>query len=376
MSFSARPINQPVDILIIGGGILGAACAAAFATTQARILVVEAEVIGGGATAAGMGHLVVMDDNPAELAITNWSCQLWRELVKADPKAHEYSPCGTLWLAADDEEMQAAQHKANTMAAQGVHSEILDAPALYAAEPQLAPGLAGGLLVRGDAIVYPPKSSQLLFQQAGVEIRRAKVVALQDHTAIFADGSQIKAEMILVANGIGVTQLCPELPLRAKQGHIAITDRYPGLIRHQLVELSYIKSAHASEGDSVAFNLQPRPSGQLMLGSSRQYERSERALDWAILRKMLARACEFVPGIAQLNLIRCWNGIRCASPDGLPLLGPHPQRPGIWLACGHEGLGVTTALASAQLLLAQFLQQAAKIDHRPYLPQRFFPTET
>ena len=58
------------------------------------------------------------------------------------------------------------------------------------------------------------------------------------------------------------TDLLPDLPIRPKKGHLAITDRYPGFVRHQLVEMGYIKNAHAADGDSVAFNVQPRPTGQ------------------------------------------------------------------------------------------------------------------
>ena len=66
-----------------------------------------------------------------------------------------------------------------------------------------------------------------------------------------------------------------------------------------------------------------------------------------------------------------WTGLRAASPDGLPLIGPHPARPGVWLATGHEGLGITTSLATAKLLAAQIMNQAPPIPVTPYLPARF-----
>lgn len=363
------------DVIIIGAGIIGAACAAALCQRGADVLVLEAGVIAGGATAAGMGHLVVMDDNPAELALSQWSCQLWRDWVESAPAAHEYSACGTLWVAQDDEELAAARSKQATLAAHGITSHVLDAQALYQAEAQLAPGLAGGLLVPADALVYPPKSSTLLLKQAQntgrMRFQAAQVVKVSSCSVSLADGSQLQAGLVLVANGMGAAALLPELPLRAKKGHIAITDRYPGFVRHQLVELGYIKSAHASDGDSVAFNIQARPTGQMMIGSSRQYDQSSAQLDPQILRKMLARACQFLPNLPQLNLIRCWTGVRCASPDGLPLLGPHPYLPGIWLACGHEGLGITTALASAELIADLYAGRTSKIALEPYLANRF-----
>jgi len=363
-----------IDVLIVGAGIIGAACADALAAEGLSVMVVEREATGSGATAAGMGHLVVMDDNPAELALTSYSLALWRQLAGADPVAHECSGCGTIWIAADDEEMAAARDKHVTMQAHGIACEMLDAAALYAHEPQLRPGLSGGLRVGGDAIVYPPKSAALLLARAqsrGAQVRTGQVQAITGHGVLLADGSELHADRVLVANGSASVQLLPELPIRPKKGHIVITDRYPGLIRHQLVELGYIKSAHAASGDSVAFNLQPRPTGQLLIGSSRQFDVTDKTVEPAILARMLAHAASFVPALADLNALRCWTGLRAASSDGLPLLGPHPSRPNVWLATGHEGLGITTSLASAQLLAAQIAGRQAQIPIAPYLPARF-----
>ncbi|MQR00766.1 NAD(P)/FAD-dependent oxidoreductase [Glaciimonas soli] len=363
-----------IDVLIVGAGIIGAACADALAAEGLAVMVVEREAVGSGATAAGMGHLVVMDDNPAELALTSYSVALWRQLVATDPRRHEYSRCGTLWIAADDEEMAVAREKQHTLSEHGIACEMLDAASLYACEPQLRPGLRGGLRVNADAVVYPPKSAALLLARAqsrGARLCSGQVIAINDNGVLLADGSEIHASKVLVANGSASVQLLPELPIRHKKGHIVITDRYPGMINHQLVELGYIKSAHAADGDSVAFNLQPRPTGQLLIGSSRQFDVTDKTVEPAILARMLAHAASFVPALTNLHALRCWTGLRAASSDGLPLIGPHPSRPNVWLATGHEGLGITTSLATAQLLCAQIVGQQSKIPIAPYLPARF-----
>ena len=90
---------------------------------------------------------------------------------------------------------------------------------------------------------------------------------------------------------------------------------------------------------------------------------------------MLTRAQHFLPALAQMNIIRCWTGLRAASADGLPLLGVHPQHSWLWLALGHEGLGVTTALGSAALITAQIGRQTPEIDDSPYLAARAFAAE-
>ena len=179
---------------------------------------------------------------------------------------------------------------------------------------------------------------------------------------------------MVLANGVHATDLCSELPIRPKKGHLLITDRYPGRIQHQLVELGYAASAHASTGTSVAFNAQPRPTGQILLGSSRQFDSLSPEVEGAVLARMLQRAIDYLPELGQLNAIRSWTGFRAATPDGLPMIGVHPQQPGLWLAVGHEGLGVTTAPGTAQLLAEQLLGEPSAIDPTPYRPERFLHT--
>jgi glycine/D-amino acid oxidase-like deaminating enzyme len=188
------------DVIVVGGGIIGCACAAALAKRGLHVTIIEADIIGGGATAAGMGHLVVMDDNPAELALTTYSLELWRDLVSANTSGHEYHACGTLWVATDDEEMAAAHVKQITLNAYGIACQRLDAQALYDTEPSLRPGLAGGLLVKQDALVYPPKSAQILLEQAltaGATLLRAEVGALIENGVRLTDGSEHHAAHIV-----------------------------------------------------------------------------------------------------------------------------------------------------------------------------------
>ena len=95
-------------ITIVGGGIVGAACARTLTQAGAHVTVVEARFPGGGATAAGMGHVVVMDDSPAQLAITTRSRELWHTLAEELPAEAEWRRTGTLWVAADDDELAEA----------------------------------------------------------------------------------------------------------------------------------------------------------------------------------------------------------------------------------------------------------------------------
>ena len=151
------------DILIIGAGIIGAACAHELAAAGLDVLVLDDRR--GGATAQGMGHLVVMDDNPAELALSQQSLAVWRQWARQMSSDCAWHPCGTLWLAANEEEMAAAVEKKSRLQAHDVASELIDARTLHTLEPALRAGLHGGLCVPGDSIVYAPNAARWLLAQ-------------------------------------------------------------------------------------------------------------------------------------------------------------------------------------------------------------------
>lgn len=364
-------------LVVVGAGIVGAACAAELASHGFEVLVLDAHGIGGGATAAGMGHIVAMNDSPAELALSHYSRGLWLALAPCLRPCDAFVGCGTLWVAADDTELAAAHAMQAALAVHGVVADMLDARQLRDAEPALAADLVGAMRVPQDAIVYAPNAAEWLLRHspaaARITVRLAcPVEAVSHDSVLLRTGERITAAAVVVANGLQARSLVNRLPMVPKKGHLLITDRYPGFIRHQLVELGYVASAHQQSGASVAFNIQPRPTGQMLIGSSRQFDTEDTAVELPVLARMLARASRYLPGLGQLQGIRAWTGLRAATPDGLPLIGPSDQTDHpVWLAVGHEGLGVTTALGTARLLAAQLRGTPPEIPLGPYLPQRF-----
>jgi glycine/D-amino acid oxidase-like deaminating enzyme len=360
------------DAVILGAGIVGAACAYECAAAGLRVAVVEPGVPAGGASAAGMGHLVVMDDSPAQLALTHYSRDLWREMHATLPPAVEYEECGTLWVAADDEEMQEVFAKRKAYSQRGVETEVLDERMLREAEPNLCNGLAGALRVPNDAVIYPPAAAGHFLasaQQMGAKLLYGKrAISAGKGTVVLEDSTRLSAGCIVIATGTDVS-LCPWVIVNRRKGHLAITDRYPGVLRHQLVELGYLKSAHSVAEDSVAFNVQPRKTGQLLIGSSRQYGDLSAHAEPEMLRRMLDRAVEYMPILARLAAIRVWTGFRAATPDKLPLIGPTADS-SVFLAMGFEGLGITNAPGVARLILHHITKAEFALDPQPFLPSR------
>jgi glycine/D-amino acid oxidase-like deaminating enzyme len=363
-------VIQSFDAVIVGGGIVGAACARSLAQQGMRLALVEQGEIGGGATAAAMGHIVVLDDSPAQTALTRYSQSLWRQLARDLPPDAEYTQRGTLWVAADDEEMQQISRKHCIYHQAGIPSELIDAQSLVRIEPALRPGLAGGLLMPEDVVVSPQPAARFLLQQANATLVRDKAASMGCGRVTLCSGDELQSPILINAAGEGAPALTPGLPVAMRKGHLAITRPYPGFLRYQVVELGYLKSAHVITTDTVAFNVQPRQNGQLLIGSSRQFGAQGREVEQGIMARMFERATEYLPALPSLAIERTWTGFRSATADKLPLIGPSINDETVFLATGHEGLGITTSLATAQLLADLIAGRTPEIPIAPYLPSR------
>jgi glycine/D-amino acid oxidase-like deaminating enzyme len=384
--------GETQDAVVIGGGIVGCACAWALSKSGFAVTVVEPRVVGGGATGAGMGHLCVLDDSEAQFALSRYSQTLWDAIAGELPKAVERSRCGTLWAAADEAEMGAVFRKESFYRSKGIEAHALDAAQMKEAEPNLvSPGgglVAGGLLLPEDSIIYAPPACRWMLDRAAesggrlLEGRRVASIAPQAsggaRVVTLDNGRTLWASVVVVATGAWAPELFPGIPIMPRKGHLAITERMPGFLRHQVVELAYIKNSHPSEGGvddfTVSFNVQPRPNGQVLIGSSRQYSGTGE-IEPRMLKRLLDTALGWLPGLAAVPVLRAWTGLRAATTDWLPIIGEHPHQAmrGVYFATGHEGLGLTTSLGTAALIAASATGQTPPIDPTPYLPSRFAP---
>lgn len=351
-----------IDCIVVGGGIVGAACARELARAGARVDLLEGRFLGAGATSAGMGHLVTMHGAPGELALTRHGIEAWHREDEDLKHAAEYVRTGTLWVASAPTEVDLLERQRQAFAAVGVDTELLTRVQLASIEPALSPTARAGLRVPGDGILYAPKAAQWLGRQpceGRLHLRQgARVVQVGANWALTDDGRRFEADQVVVAAGLEARQLLPDLPLIAKRGHLMITARRPGLLHHHVLEIGYAASTHAQSGVSVAFNVQPRPTGQILIGSSREIGVEVLDEDPGVMRQLARRAMHFLPSLASLSVLRAWTGLRAGSTTGLPIIGRAPlagKSGHVWVAVGHEGLGVTTALVTASILRARML---------------------
>ena len=374
------------DVVVIGGGIVGAASAYYLAQAGARVRVVERDFAASGTSRACDGLILFSDKaSPAELALAEASAGLWAQLAETLEADFDYARTGTLVLYETDEGLAAGRRRAADLEPAGVRAEIVDAAGLRRLEPNLAHDLAGAVYYLDEAQVDARAATLAMLDaaqkmgaqlQAGTEVIGVRLGAEGRVVAVTTKQGEIPAAAVVCAAGVWSNEVARsagvELPVRPRKGHILVTSRAPGLIAHPMLEGSYAASVQsAAEGVQVALVAEMTAGGTVLLGSSREFVGFDRGVSPAVVQAIAARATRFLPRLAQASIIRSYAGLRPWSPDHLPLVGPVESVPGFYLATGHEGAGIGLAPVTGQLIADWIVGGRAPVLAEVVRPCRF-----
>jgi glycine/D-amino acid oxidase-like deaminating enzyme len=252
-------------------------------------------------------------------------------------------------------------------------------------EPNLAADLAGAICSH-DVAQVDARLATLAFLD-GARRRGAEVTSGVAVTGLRLDGrghicavttseGVLPAEEVVCAAGVWSHEIAGSvgitLPVRPRKGHILVTGRVPGFIRHPLLESSYTASVHtAAETLQVALVAEMTAGDTLLLGSTREFVGLDRTVSAIALQAIAARAARFLPALAGKSVIRSYAGLRPWSPDHLPLIGPVAAVPGLYLATGHEGAGIDLAPLTGQIIARWIVNGSAPPLSELVRPGRF-----
>ncbi len=385
---------QATDVVIIGGGIIGTACAVALAQARVRVILVERLGLAAGASSAcqsGIGFSPLSDDY--NLRLDRAAIREYETLAEQGAPI-DYSRCGALVVC---HWHQAPLFRARLphLLEMGYTCEWLDADALREAEPRLSPEITGAMLLQDMGQVSPMRvvneNARRAREHGATILTNTNVTAIEiaprGVTAVITERERIVTEQVVICAGAWsrmVGQLAGlQLPVHPLKGHILVTEPAPKFLRYYISEAGYEQSVNATlQGGmpsneptamppQVATVLQPLPSGQILIGSSREFAGFDREVNRTRLAQLAQRAVKVAPAIGKLRIIRTYAGLRPWTPDGLPLIGATQQATGIILATGHAGEGNTRALVTGRLIMELFTGKKPVIDPTPLSPDRF-----
>ncbi|MFF3031923.1 NAD(P)/FAD-dependent oxidoreductase [Streptomyces rubiginosohelvolus] len=381
-----------MDVVVIGAGIVGAACAFHAASAGLGVTVLDRGPVGAGTTSRGEGNILLSDKEPGpELELARLSRDLWDETGKElGPGEVEFENKGGLVVASTPEGLAALHAFAARQAAAGIQTELVDH--VDAFEPHIAPGLPGGVHYPQDAQVQPVLAAAGLLRAAvrrGARVRTGEAVAAVTGTdgringVRTADGAVLAADAVVNAAGtwggeVG-RRLGAPVAILPRRGFVLVTEPLPPMIRHKVYSADYVANvASSDEGLETSCVVEGTRAGTILIGASRERVGFDTAMNPAVVALLAAQACRLFPFLRDVHLIRAYRGFRPYCPDHLPVVGPDPRVPGVLHACGHEGAGIGLAPGTGALITAQLLGRpwrgADPAAHTGLLPDRFLTT--
>jgi glycine/D-amino acid oxidase-like deaminating enzyme len=352
------------DVVVLGGGIVGAAAAAFLARTGVRVTLVEREGLASGASGANSG-VVQHPFDPILATLYRETVALYRDLSAADAGFRlPDEPAGLLYLSRDEAAVRGVE--ANLRGAfPDLSLEVAAGPALERLEPALAPGLWACLVETGFP-VHPGASTYAyatVAERSGAQVRLGRAASLELRgdavVGVEVDGHSIACGATLVAAGPWTPAIIDPsgrwAPIRESWGVVVETDLPQGPT-HVVEEAEIgaeigIPSIGATLGsalgdkDHADVSLVPF-EGIGTVGSTFLSREPDPA---AWMERILTRAATLVPAVTDAPI----RGVRaCARPlsvDGRPLIGAVPGRRGLFVCAGHGPWGISTGPASARL---------------------------
>ncbi|MET4673856.1 FAD-binding oxidoreductase [Streptomyces microflavus] len=381
-----------MKVVVVGAGIVGAACAFHAAAAGLDVTVLDRGPVGAGTTSRGEGNILLSDKEPGpELELARLSRDLWDEAgEELGPEKVELEAKGGLVVASTSEALGALHAFAARQAGAGVRTQAVER--VGELEPHIAPGLPGGVHYPQDAQVQPVLAAAALLRAAvrhGARTHTGEAAAAVTGaggriTGVrTADGTVLPADAVVNAAGtwggeVG-RRLGAPVEILPRRGFVLVTEPLPPMIRHKVYSADYVANvASSDEGLETSCVVEGTRAGTILIGASRERVGFDTAMNPAVVATLAAQACRLFPFLRGVHLIRAYRGFRPYCPDHLPVIGPDPRVPGVVHACGHEGAGIGLAPGTGALVTAQLLGRpwrgADPAAHTGLLPDRFLTT--
>jgi glycine oxidase len=356
------------DVIVVGGGVIGLAIARELAGRK-FVLLLDRGSTGRGTSRAAAGMLSPLseaDDQGPFFQLSRASHQLYDcfvgDLASESDVDVSYSKDGLLCLASSEESAAALQHRYEWQKNADFELEVLSAEAVCRLEPLLTLPIRLGVFIPGERSVSPRRLLEALRESCirrGVEIRTNVEVERLSPNRVHAGPITLEAAHVVVASGVWSPQLMglqPPIPIHPRKGQILSLSMPAGAFRRMV-----------RWGSSYFV---PRPTGELVVGATNEDAGFDLSTTPAGLGRLLMDAQQLSSHVGTYPILETWTGLRPATPDGLPILGPSALK-GVVYATGHYRNGVLLAPITAKIVADLVEGRKPAMSIEPYRPSRF-----
>lgn len=342
-------------VVVIGGGVIGCSVAYHLAGAGLRVTVVERGRVGGGASGVAAGMVAPLSETQSpghHLKLALESCALHLSLLPRLQEESgidvEYLPSGILHLAFTSEDEGRLRARMEWQKPLDMGVQWLSSQEARRVEPALGEGITGALLSPQEGHLNSGRLVRALAQGAarrGVSILQdTEVVGLLSRlgrvTGVRLPSGDLEGEWVVLASGAWAGQyggwLGVDVPVHPVRGQILAARALPCPISRVVWHgITY---------------LVPKADGSMVMGTTSEEAGFRDKATLQGVADILRGAIRLVPAVAEGELHRVWAGLRPASPDGLPILGPIPGLEGILLAVGHFRSGILLSAITGKMV--------------------------
>ena len=393
-------IPKKAEIVIIGGGVIGASIAYYLAKEKVDVVLLERDTIASGTSGACSGGILLISKKPGihlELAIQG-AAEYKTLMNSIDRNKVEYAQSGGMAIIENEIEWEFMKELAQKQRENGLDVELLNKKETRKLEPSLSQNILGSTYSKIDADVNPMLLTLTLVEEAkrlgakiskftevlNIDVKSNKIRAVRTNKGV------IETRFIVNAAGVYSAEIGKligvNIPIYPLRGQVLVTEQIPRLINGYMMSakgvmkkfIPYLSNSNNLENDisdEQKYNISPSihqtVSGNVIIGITRELAGFDRSTNYRVNKYIAKNNSRLVPALREVNIIRSFTGLRPYTPDGLPILGKVPFIEGFILALGHGGDGISLAPMTGKLISDLILRGSTSISLDEFAFKRF-----
>ncbi|WP_342359301.1 FAD-dependent oxidoreductase [Terrarubrum flagellatum] len=367
------------DVIIVGGGIMGASAAFFLRQRGQRVTLLERGLVGQQASGTNFGNVRRQGRYIHQLPLANRAREIWGRLPELIGEDCEFIATGHLRVCWTREQADKLESYAKDANRYGLDLEMISANALRDRFPYIGREAIAGSYAPHDGHANPRLAAPAFgraAKRAGAEvIEEAEVLEIErigaEFEVVTRDKGVHRAPVVLITAGAWAGAMAKRfdepVPLAVHGPQMAVTEPAP----YRLGPTFGVSSPHVEE--TVYFRQVTRGNivygggtrGPALVDEKRAYVDPRNSISQVVQMRRV------MPALAQLNIIRTWSGIESYLPDDLPIMGPSAKVPGLFYAFGFCGAGFQIGPGVGDVMAELIATGASSTPIEPYHISRF-----
>ncbi|MDJ0816451.1 MAG: FAD-dependent oxidoreductase [Desulfobacterales bacterium] len=376
------------DVVVIGGGVIGASCAYYLAKHKIKVVLLEKRDLASGSSGACGGTIFLQTKSPGpNLKLALAGAERFRHLHEELAADIEYRNHGGMIIIETETEYDAMVRWAERQQGAGLDVALLDANQARGLETALSPEILGATFSPADAQVNPWHLTFAFIKSAqrhgakvytgvrvtGIQTKSQRIELVETDQGRISTGTVVNAAGAYAAR---IGALCDlDIPIKPRRGQLVVVEATHPLISRCMLSAHYIAAKFnpdlARKGGGVS--IEPTAHGSFVLGSTREFVGFDSRVTRAAIQHIARNVTSILPVLKGRNIIRVFAGLRPYTPDGLPILGPVAGLDGFVIAAGHEGDGIALAPITGELIADLIANNRTDFPLEAYKLERFDP---